>query len=66
MRVLEYLERNECYGRFVSIDHLEGLRDEVRGLHNQGIGVLKESLLPAGAHPEGHVAESVIGGAVDR
>ena len=36
VRVLEYLERNECYGRFVSIDHLEGLRDEVRGLHAKG------------------------------
>lgn len=36
MNVLEYLEKKECYARFVSIDHLEDLRDEVRDLHAKG------------------------------
>lgn len=36
MKVLDYLEKNECYGRFVSIDHLEDLRNEVRDLYLKG------------------------------
>jgi epoxyqueuosine reductase len=36
LKVLEYLEKNGCYGRFVSVDHLEDLRNEVRSLHDSG------------------------------
>lgn len=34
MDVLKYLETHGCYGRFVSIDHLEDLRDEIRELRD--------------------------------
>lgn len=37
MKVLDYLEKNGCYGRVVSIDHLEELREQVKDLHAKGL-----------------------------
>lgn len=36
MSILDHLEKHGCYGRFVSIDHLQDLRNEVRTLHAEG------------------------------
>lgn len=36
MKVLDYLEKNGCYARFVSVDHLEDLRNEVKELRARG------------------------------
>jgi epoxyqueuosine reductase len=37
VKVLDYLEKNGCYGRAVSIDHLEELREQVKALHGKGL-----------------------------
>lgn len=37
MKTLDYLEKNGCYGRFVSIDHLEELREQVKALYKKGL-----------------------------
>jgi len=36
MEVLDYLEKNGCYGRVVSIDHLKELREQVKALYGKG------------------------------
>lgn len=33
---MDYLERNGCFARVVSVEHLEELRNEVRSLHEEG------------------------------
>jgi len=37
LRFIEYLEKNDCYGSVVSINHLEELGAEIRSLHEKGL-----------------------------
>jgi len=37
LRFIDYLEKNDCYGSVVSIDHLEELGAEIRSLHDEGL-----------------------------
>jgi epoxyqueuosine reductase len=37
IELLDYLEKNGCFARVVSIDHLGELREEVRSLHDKGL-----------------------------
>jgi epoxyqueuosine reductase len=37
LKFIEYLEKNDCYGSVVSINHLEELGAEIRSLHEKGL-----------------------------
>lgn len=36
MKVLDYLEKNGCYGRVVAVEHLKELKEEIKSLHREG------------------------------
>ena len=35
MKVLDYLEKNGCYGRVVAVEHLKELKEEIKSLHHE-------------------------------